>query len=534
MKRKNLSVLAFFFLFSIPGATVIGQQKIPSELSEESKACFSLPGEERFLFSKTVNNGVQIYEDKGTIQWCSPDTILTYKADEVFEKYIYTLDERGNALCTEYLNYSNGTWIPVQKITAYYNQWDKIDSTINFYYQKDRYVPSNRKISTYDGRGNHVSLLNQTYDQSTGTFYDENRYTYSYTEKDQVKYTLKEQPLTNGEWENLEQWNYSYDAEGNQTEYLYDLFRNGRWNPFRHIFNTYSKGLLSEQTCKSIDANGIFNNSYRQFYQYDEKGNDTNYLYQVYDSTGKWANAVKWSKTFTETGKISTYISYIDDFGKWLEQNKEVYTYNEKDLLAQMEIFRSESYSWGKTADYHYTYDDNGYLKSYQREGLRFDEWVVEKYEYELDEDGNHTLGQCFRQQNENWNPVVLYDLELHYNHQTASFRASNTPLHKIEISFARGEKSEIVVPPVANSSAPKDLDVNIYPNPASHVLYVEIPQNSPSEIFLIDLSGRILFKTTSNGGTLELPVESLAGKGQALLHIRQDNTTVTRKIILL
>lgn len=534
MKRQRIFLSAVMVLLSVPVSYAQVQQSVQPQIDQDARPDFVLKGKSCVPGSETFAKRISSLEEGETVQWCTPDTIITYKTDTFFEKYVYTLDDRGNALCTEYFNYIVGSWVPMQKIVAHYNVWDKIDTTVNYFYQSGTYVPANRKLSTYDERGNHVGLVNQVYDQGSGKFVDENRYTYTYTEQGLSKYSLKQQVSANGGWENLEQWNYSYDADGNQTEYLYDVFGNGRWNSYRYIYSTYEQGRMVEQTCKMINEKGVFGNAYKQIFQYDEKGNDTSYLYQTFDSTGKWANGVMWSKSYTETGKISLYISYIDDNGKWMGQNREEYTYDDRDILSEMEVFRFESYSWGRTALYQYRYNDEEYLEGYQREGLRFDEWVVEKYEFDLDEDGNHTRGQCFRQDNEAWNPVGLYDLEVFYNGRTSSFRASNTPLHRIDISYARGEKTMVEVPPASNQIEREELGARIYPNPVSQVLYVELENDGVSEVCILDMSGRMLHRQVVRGTMLEIPVHTFSGTGQILLYVRQGNASVSRKIVIL
>lgn len=469
-----------------------------------------------------------------TVKWCLPDTVTTWKETGLFEQYVYTLDDRGNALATEYFNANGETWMPVQRIDAVFNVWDEIDTTVNYVWQGAGYVPTARKISTYDKQGNRLRLLNEIYDMARGEFYVDNRYSYSYTEDGRLLESLKEEPSTTAadSWIPAERQLSTYDAEGNETAFEYFLWDGVSWREYRCLYREFEKGLLTRELCLAIKTeNGLYDSSYEQLYQYDAQGNNTDYLYRTYDSLG-WADAVHRTMRYSETGKITEYVSAIWDYilNDWMNQSREVYVYDEAGNNDSLYIYAWQSYSWYQTACYDYEYDASGRLMSYVRDGLRYDVMERDRYVFERDEDGNAVSGTCMRYSDTDWVPVGLYDLRLTYADGSLAFGASNVPLHHIEISYAKGEK-EPYVPAAVRPAAPECV-FSAWPNPARDVLRVEMEDDAVAEIRLLDASGRLLQQAACRGGRMEFNVEKHSGV--LFVQVVQAGRASTRKVIVL
>ena len=88
-------------------------------------------------------------------------------------------------------------------------------------------------------------------------------------------------------------------------------------------------------------------------------------------------------------------------------------------------------------------------------------------------------------------------------------------------------------VPPIAVDPA-KEINLNIYPNPANDYLFVEgLRELGQVEISIMDITGRELLTTTSTGvNATKLDVSKLPA-GMYTLSVRTDSRVITRKVVL-
>ena len=479
------------------------------------------------------------------VKWCLPDTVTTWKETGIYEQYVYTLDDRGNALVTEYFNHNGAEWLPMQRIDAVFNDWDEIDTTVNYVWQGTEYVPTARKVSTYDARGNRLTLVNENYDMATGSFVVANRYRYTYTEDDRLQESLKEEPAATMPvtWIPTERQLSTYDADGNETAFEYFLWDGAAWRNYRCLYRKYDNGLLMSELCMAIRVDGSYDSAYEQVYQYDAQGNNTDYLYRTYDSLG-WSDAVHRTMSYSETGKIKEYVSAIWDYilDDWMNQSREVYVYDEAGNNDSLYIYAWESYNWNQTACYDYEYDASGRLMSYVREGLRYDVMERDRYEFERDEDGNAVSGICMRYSDTAWVPVGLYDLRLTYADGSLAFGANNVPLHQIEISYARGEKElkepeepQDPIDPSATEPLLPEASFVLWPNPVEDVLHVQPAEDGLAEIRLLDASGRLLQRATCRGGSRAAEAgrrDECEESGRVIVLIIQEFERLSRKVL--
>lgn len=78
-----------------------------------------------------------------------------------------------------------------------------------------------------------------------------------------------------------------------------------------------------------------------------------------------------------------------------------------------------------------------------------------------------------------------------------------------------------------------KNLDFNLFPNPADNLVFIEIlnvSKNTSNSISIIDLTGKILFQTTeSNKNSFTIPMENLAA-GIYIIEVKNELGLVGRK----
>ncbi|MBX3101877.1 MAG: T9SS type A sorting domain-containing protein [Bacteroidetes bacterium] len=74
-------------------------------------------------------------------------------------------------------------------------------------------------------------------------------------------------------------------------------------------------------------------------------------------------------------------------------------------------------------------------------------------------------------------------------------------------------------------------LNATVYPNPASQVIQVILPDHGLAQVSLLDITGKVVF-TSEMRQYLEIPVHELA-KGMYVLHVEQSGVFASEKIIL-
>jgi len=82
----------------------------------------------------------------------------------------------------------------------------------------------------------------------------------------------------------------------------------------------------------------------------------------------------------------------------------------------------------------------------------------------------------------------------------------------------------------------PQLSDLNIFPNPANTVLYVDLPQNyniKNAEIEIVDICGKIILRTKPSSVSLQIDITQLKN-GLFFIRIRNDKTIFTKKFLKL
>ena len=86
---------------------------------------------------------------------------------------------------------------------------------------------------------------------------------------------------------------------------------------------------------------------------------------------------------------------------------------------------------------------------------------------------------------------------------------------------------------PVGINTINTEHSINIYPNPASDVLFLEINNSvSPNEIQLISSAGKIVYQRTDGGSFVIIPTHTIAA-GIYLIRIRSDEYFYSGKVII-
>lgn len=478
------------------------------------------------------------------LYWSQPDTVYASKAAGAYAMYVYTYDERGNAVTTEAFQYAGGTWLPSQRIDAGFNRFDLIDTTTSYLYQNGGYVPNARKVSTYDKQGRRITLLNAAYSIGLQTWQATSRYTYTYTEEDLLQSVLQEESeMYMTDWKKTVKTEYTYDAEGRELSFEMSIWRN-EWQPYRGYYRIYENGHLVKELGRIVnELTGRYGDTYRYEYTYDERNNLTDYIVFYTDSTGKWDTNLYRVYAYNEQNLVSEEFTRVFDeaLGEMENSTREYYFYNADGLKDSVSHESWLSYEWSHTVSYRYFYNEDGIRNGWIYYNLGADTRRTDKYALDFDANGNGTLAQSFTLQNNAWVPVDRYDLEVYKHDGELILRANTPPLCEIRVHYAEGYKTPGPLPDTTTSDTTTANDVlccalarevSVYPNPAVETLYVTASGDGVYDLQLTTLSGMPVMACRMTAGRKALDVSQYTGIH--ILRISKGGIGISQKIILL
>lgn len=488
------------------------------------------------------------------IPWSLPDTVVGSKIAGEYAMFVYTYDERGNALRTEAFQRFGSEWMPSQRIDATFNRWDRVDTTIQYFYQQGQYVPNARKISTYDKQGRHITLTNYTYNQTSKLFSAVSRYTYTYNKDNSIKTSTLEEPDPQAvgfdiHWVQTAKIEYDYDAEGHEISFEMQVWA-GEWMPYRAYYRTYENGRIKRELGRILnEMTGRYGDTYRFEWYYNEKGLLTDYLQFYTDSTGAWEKDTNLHRTivYNEDDLVIEECTRTYDaaLGELENSTREYYFYDKDNLRDSVVHEVWLSVEWVHTISVRYFFNEAGIQNGRIYYNLSDDSRRTDKYEFEFNENGDGTLSECFTLKNGDWTPAERYDLEISKHDGELILRSNEMLLCKISAHYANGFKTPGPLPDTTQPNdttaieplkALLDANVQVYPNPATETLYVEINGATGDEVTcdvtLSDLAGRTVEAFRMRAGRRAVNV-SRHQKGTYILRVRQAGATVARKIII-
>lgn len=484
------------------------------------------------------------------IPWTQPDTVVCTKAAGPYGMYVYTVDGRGNTVSQEALTYmAPDNWVTSQKILSSYNQWDLVDTTTMYvYYQRDGIlIPSARKISTYDKRGRAVTLLNLEWNTQAEVWAKTSRYTYTYNQDNRLISTLQEEPdpYFSGEaWKNVYKTDYGYDGQGREIRFEMYIWTGTEWFPFRGIYRTYENDRLAvEHGSIFNDVTGVYGPTYRYNYFYNGGGKLTDYLVFYPDSTGKWGDTTLHEAHFynaqgQETEQVTRRLD--NAVGKLDNAVREFYFYDGKGRKDSVVHEVWESTDWWHTISMRYFFNENDICNGRIYYNLTPEYYSTDKYEMEFNGYGDGTRSRCFTLQNGEWAAAERRDLEVDDRNGGEILRANFVPLHEITVHYASGTKTPPPPPDTTSDDTTAierinlllDAQVEVYPNPVSETLYVDISGEGVYGVRLSNLSGAVVEEFRMEAGCKALNVSGR--KGVHLLRVWKDGAATLRKIIIL
>jgi len=373
------------------------------------------------------------------------------------------------------------------------------------------YQLADRTMQGYDGNGNTLNHIKQTYDSVAGT------------------------------WTNFKMTTYTYDAHNNMqtmTNALWGVPKGGgpaRWENsymYRYIYDT-ANNLVSD-TMLFADTT-VWLSYDADLFLYDAHHNVTK-QFSFTNYTGSWDTSTIIRHWLNAGYKPDSIINIAKTPGGWQANFAEKFTYDASyNMLTDTQINRLTPVTLNI-----YTYS-GGYVASHENRNNKGytipPTWTNVSYKV-LAYDASNNLVNVI---NENWNPS--FSMYVNANNDTNTFSNFNKITTYTTTSWnitkkiweqqngidAQSRYYYDTLPGLYTSSlANTAVSINLYPNPATDNLSIEIKQaNAHTAILAIyDLSGR-LYRQWSVSAIADyrgaIPVTTLPA-GNYILSVRNDN----------
>ena len=88
------------------------------------------------------------------------------------------------------------------------------------------------------------------------------------------------------------------------------------------------------------------------------------------------------------------------------------------------------------------------------------------------------------------------------------------------------------VIPAPSSINNIKQSQFNLYPNPTDGVFVIELEENSKYDVTVIDILGKTVFSTNTNGMNTSIDLSSF-DKGIYTVELKDENAIYTEKIIV-
>lgn len=364
----------------------------------------------------------------------------------------------------------------------------------------------------------------------------------------------------------------NYDSLGNNYESIYMGWADGEWTNSERWFYEFN---YLKQVIKFTKYQWRYEEWYPLFKIHYKRNADGKLIHYV-DSTwtGEKFNAnFEEIIEYTETGKTSLIIQKKhNNINGWVNHTREIFIYDEKDLLITDSIYQWISEEWTLYKVFHNTYEDG--LRKDQVVELNISGEMVnnEKYEYFYDEDGRRVQTIFYMDYLNEWIPQESVEtkynesgskIEDNYkkwdndqwldgNIQSWEYDEDGDVIRFLQKNYIGGQwydtkesvyVYEYITVGVDEPANGLSDELLISPNPsgASFVLTFDMPSAAIADIELYSLSGQklISFSKFLSAGPNEVNIDTACLEGFSLnagsyyIVIRSKNLYMTGKLIV-
>jgi len=498
-----------FFIATMFVLTLMAQTKNIKNSKYES--IFNKPQNKEKSHAKDLKN------TKDLIWKC--DSIIGYDTLNVLcKKEFNTYDANGNLTQKITRNY----YVSLQQDTKLSYTYDSNGNKITFLRElwvNNAWVNSSKVTCTYDGSGNRLTSLDEQWQNNA--WINNNKSSFTYNAFNKTQSYVYEQWLNNA-WLITIRRLYTYDSNGNEL-----IFTEETPCPNLAITSkstrTYNTNNKLSSIVRETLQNDILSNDERGTYTYDVNGYCTTLLWEKWENNN-WVNSYRESSIiFDANGNNLSYIEENWQNNAWVNRYKHTNTYdnNNNELIQLGEMWNNSV--WLNDYRYSKVYNTNGDMLESLSEEYDNNIWVNKnKDTYSYDINGNSLSGKAEYWSINNWIPYNKEELpvfssgEEYPNFFGYAFRyeanfTSFTGINDIENNLNM---------------------VQIYPNPATTQITIEIPPTTKeTNVLIYNLDGKQLLSKQIFASKTQIDINSLAA-GFYIVKVFSGNSFEVKKII--
>ena len=421
------------------------------------------------------------------------------------------------------------------------------------YYEKSRVESQNKKLN----RDENKNIKSPLFVKSRG-FYQNLSINSSQSISSPliIKYGL-DYEISQSWDETLSQWDnsfkpvYTYDTNGNQTQYIDYYWEGSHWVSERkseYTYDTYSN--LTHEIVYYWDGSSWINDGKTE-YIYNTNSNLIYYIDYFLDGS-QWVAYGKTEFTYDTNGNLTQYIDYFLDGSQWVTSGKSEFTYDTNGNLTQYIDYYWDGSQWGNQWKAEYAYNTNGNQTQYIDYYWDGSQWVNEgKRKYTFGTNGNLTQYIDYywdgSQWGNEWKADFTYNNSYSFSDLILPFFYSNTEVkmffnHMLtngkgyiwdetssdwkinnNFDFSYSEKDILSISEII------ERQLNIYPNPVSNILTIKSEIITIDKVEIYSLLGKKIKEINLDFNNIL--TEDLS-KGIYLLRIYAENGTTIKKLI--
>jgi len=500
---------------------------------------------ENYDFNKHEQNDVSKSEGIITIL---DSTIHFHSTSGIERNKVLTRDNNGNitSSISHTFNDTNQTWINNSIITTTYfstgeilkqierpwnsdtQEWAdtcsylEYDINGNLIFEYKRYWNSyynkfgigEKHNNTYNNDGNITFFIEYKWNLDSVKWVRETQEIFTYENENLIQHIRQGWDYISGEWQNMGQYTYSYDAFGNRIQFTRMLWNNETSDWKNHIQYLYT---YNNNNTKIEDLWQYWNDdieewyySLKKTYVYDANNNIiSEYIKQWNFETEEWDNHGLTSYTFDESGNQTLMLnqSWNKGLESWVGVYNHITEYDENGnkTLKRNQLWDDFEGVWDNTSQEIFEYDENDNLTQHIKQN-----WNRSDNNWE-------NFSQDFYIYDENNN--ITQHIDYYWNNDNAEWNIQD----KYDYFWSEYNTTEILD---INST-----DFKLYPNPATNKMTILTNNKTPIYNFnIFSISGKFIKSGILNMNN-EVNITNLKS-GIYFINIQYDEIKTSLKFI--
>ncbi|MFZ4707737.1 MAG: T9SS type A sorting domain-containing protein [Bacteroidales bacterium] len=376
--------------------------------------------------------------------------------------------------------------------SVYHWQWDTISSS---------WLVQSKTIDLVYDAGNN--LLNYTTQiRNAGAWENSENYTASYDANGNL--TSRITQIWNSNWVNSRKNTYTYNADNNQTSNIGQIWDGHSWINTSQIIYSYdaANNLISYLY---QDWNGtLWVNNSLSSYSYDAGNNETNELAQIWNST-TWENSRQYLYSYDANNLLVNELVQDWNGSAWLDSQRSIYAYDNSDNLTNVLSQVFENGNWDNSSQSIFTFDANNNLAGISGQNWYSNAWVNAwnfTYAYDVN---NFTTSYTYKYWDNTGTELIGGDSSYYYSHTVVGI----------------------------NKLVAQDQSISIFPNPGNGKITLN-SYNAITSIEIYNLVGETIYSDFNLSCQTTKAVDiSNVSKGIYFVKVQIGKKEINKKIVI-